>query len=222
MVLSLLIVATGHRLSTTLYEQLLYRGVFYHDTELQHALCKSYTTAVKRSSRTREGVVLDGCQLSAVAYLELAFGRSQNTTDWQKEIVNRCRITKHLQIPNINIEARPDKQFATNFADTEARPYQARFYDELTQGLIEDMYVLLQGPPIEEDFLTFVQRRHEWCSSGSSAGQKMNIDPNSKLLESKESTGLNVRINKRGNYEQLKSEEFLEGFDADAITFRVC
>lgn len=181
---------------------------------MQHALVKSYTTAVKRSSRTPEPEVLDGYQLSAVAYFELAFGSSQNTTDWLKEINNRCRVAKHLQIPNIDFNAKLDKKFASNFADTEARPFQARFYDDLQKGLIEGMYVLLQGPPIKENFATFVQRRHEWCSSGSSAGQKKDIPSDSKLLENKESTGQNIRVNKRGYYEQLKCDDFIKAFNS--------
>lgn len=209
MTMTMLTMGIGHKCHEVIMDNILKPGILLRNTESQHAVLREFSTAVKRSSKSRDGTALTGNEMSGLINIELAFGRSMNFTNWENEIANRTGPIKHINLPDDDITKDFERKFVTDFAEAPARPPDEEFYSQLYTGLLADARVILAGQEIDESFSSFMQRRHEWCTSGSSSGQHIQLDPQNPLLAGRKKKRTKYLLNKRGYYETVDVDDFV-------------
>lgn len=166
----------------------------------------------------------------ALVYYELAFGRSNNISNWAQEIKNRSTRTYHINLhPIREIEHIDDigtKSYSIEWRTDEeimegGHLPDDKFYYYLTEAIAEIINVLLPQGPMEESLLTFVKRRHEWVVSGSAGRIKLIIPKASSLHDHKESEDKRIRADKRAVLESLTLDEIMEMLNTEPIEFAV-
>lgn len=143
----------------------------------QHTACKILSQMHRKCARSCHGSALGKEMVSQLAYLELAFGRSGNTTDWAEERANRCYTKHHIKAPE---QPARDASGVAVFCDTvlgygQVKP-DLEFYRLLRQKLDQIVPSLISPTHCQVPFERFYDRRHEWIASGSSAGFRMPKD----------------------------------------------
>lgn len=210
--LAMCITAIGHLEKRIVMTEILKRGFLMYSLDEQHALLKHYSTAVKRTACLPSGVRVTPIQLSALSCFDLAFGRSNNISDWEQEIKDRCSGEKHLRIPAKNDTSRD--AFWQNIKDEEIpeRPADPLFYSKMEEFLTEYVTTALTGEKVEESYAEYCLRRHEWCASGSSGGAQVLVPEDSSLRFNPSKTKIptgNVKVGKRGFMESVTCEELV-------------
>lgn len=155
----------------------IYSDILLCSDHHQRELLKVISQMLRKCARSCTGRAVRPQQVAQLAYLELAFGRSANTTDWDSERKNRCHTYHHIKGPVM-----PKLSGGTHFElDTVelGRGYTKpddMYYKEL-ENKIEGIVKLIMNPNhIKTTFRDFYARRHEWVASGSSSGYRLPKD----------------------------------------------
>lgn len=144
------------------------------------------------------GSFLQPKEVGQLAYYELAFGRSNNVTDWQTEKANRCGQTIHIQ-DAAALEFAADTSSFTWLPDHEllapSRGNASKeYYAKLKKAIAEMVKVLVPSKgQVRETLQQFYKRRHEWMSSGASGGYKVEA----RIRQDGEMSDQSVRAGKR-------------------------
>lgn len=150
---------------------------------------KEISIVVRRTHKWYNGSALSLSQVSNLSYWELATGRALNVADWAQEKVNRTTTPRYLRLA---CDHRKVSE-ATN----------DRYLNALSTVLDEIMVELVELTDVFESWPEFINKRHEWVSSGS-AGQHAKVDSDSKL-----------KLNKRGALEKYKASELIKWRDIE-------
>lgn len=170
--LSLLIMVLGHKHGSKVYDQVLHSRVLFTSTHKQKEILKTLGTLYRKCSFDTNYNSLSNTEVCALSYLDLLFGRSAFTSDWNAEVANRTTGTVHLQTPSINYSHTgvcdwvPDSVALA--IGTKER--SVSFYKELRVHIDRISSLLVTKRNSKESFFSFYQRRHEWMASGSSSG----------------------------------------------------
>lgn len=143
--------------------------------EVLHRL-KALSYLSRRGQADANGCPCPDRAVSFLAYTELAFGRSGNTTDWEEEYKNRCLHTIHIQPPApLLITASTSHGSAywpsnEEVLDPNTRTEAPTFYASLRRCIREICRPLVTRRSTTETMPDFLLRRAEWMASGSSGG----------------------------------------------------
>lgn len=156
----------------------LYSGVLLGDSKQQHTRCKIMSQIYRKCAKSITGTPLHPEQVAVLAYLELAFGRTKNVTDWAQEQKNRCGTRHHIRSPR-DIKIHPDgtalwHDVVLGQKYTKEDP---RFYHLLAAEVKSIVKDIVGTRQVQETFTQFYARRHEWIASGSSGGHKLPTNP---------------------------------------------
>lgn len=169
----------------------------------QHDLLKQLGTLARKCSVDGFGSPLDVAGVGSLAYLDMAFGRSKNTSDWEAERRNRCFTSHHIQLPSahrfnqrLQWVAEPATLGNNTIPDN-------NFYSKLGVVLRRIVYPLINEKVVRESWPDFVSRRHEWVASGSSGGHKVDYKDLGVDKEGK------VSVNKRIWAETITQQELV-------------
>lgn len=212
LVCTILILVLGHTEGLTIQKKILDTKYLLLSDINKRKVLKEFSTAVRRTQR-HYSELLNAEQISALCYLELCFGRSEFTSDWHREIKNRCGDTIHIQMNDMELDQNndikwilPEEQYSRG--KTESEEYYKRFREHakiIAQQLVPTR-------PVTEDFRSFCERRHEWVVEGGTGGEKIEIDEKSYLftmMKSKEKKKT-IRVDKRAFMEHITIEEMLK------------
>ncbi|UHK03286.1 MAG: RNA-dependent RNA polymerase [Sanya nephotettix cincticeps totivirus 1] len=177
LVSALLVAALGASWKDVLCSELLHSGMVWRPSHLQQSTLKAYSNLVRRCRVGLSMQSLHEAQVAQLAYYDLCFGRSNNVTDWESEFSNRCKATIHIQSPSARIEVSAGTRSlsfgwlddASNLSVADHKR-DATFYRNLRRELMDICDPLVTRRNTSEPLATFIQRRHEWMASGSSAG----------------------------------------------------
>jgi len=165
------------------------------------------STFMRRTQLDMHGESVTVEQLSVAAYLEMHFGRSNNNSDWPKEIANRTSGTYHISeshpdkvLPNNNLVTEKRWSGYTNILDLPKDKPDPRFYDKLERELLILCKPLIKKRNITENFQSFFKRRNDWMSSGSSGGYSVDVD----VIKGGQVKKSKVRLGKRAWGENVK------------------
>lgn len=152
-------------------------------------VCKSISTAVRRTGKwpTTQPATLE--EVASTAYWELAIGRSLNRTDWEEEKEKRTKARVWLAPPMWD----GDKTADSN----------AFYLKGLEDDLVGIMAELIPEAPVAQSWTDFVLRRQEWVSSGSSGGYRVMVD------------GKYTRTNKHAMFEHIPTSEVMAWLDSE-------
>lgn len=176
--MSVLLGALGSNSEVAFLNEYLSSDILLCDNDTQHSICKILSQMHRKCARSCHGPALSAQQVSQLAYLELAFGRSANTTDWDAERMNRCCTQHHIKDavpPSVDREGtliHKTVQLGVGHLEPDTA-----FYDKLRAKLDTIVPPLISPHHCASTFEQFYQRRHEWIASGSSAGFRMPVDP---------------------------------------------
>lgn len=171
------------------YDQLYYAfDVFAYSRPIQQKVLKTTSAILCKTARLPEGQLVPARVLPNLPYLELFYGRSDKTSDLEKEYANRCTTTYYL---HTQANSWSTDQWRTD--PTAHVVYGANFYNKLRGIMRKCARILLRRHPVKESFSDFLARQAEWIASGSAGG------PLSKVADSKSGT---VKLSKRGWAEQ--------------------
>lgn len=220
LVLSILIAALGHRSKDMIYQQILQTGMLYHGDTDKRKLLKYFSIAIRRTQRLYNNTILKADDISALCYYELAFGRSNNVSDWQQEIINRCTKTQHIQLKHINTYEKQQKDGSKHYhiewrTEEEINDKNTKsddaFYYALQDKINEILQKIMIAVPKDEDFETFLKRRSEWCVAGASGGVKIAV-PDLVGLANESEPRPNIKyvaVGKRAAMEKMSTADLL-------------
>lgn len=223
LVCTIFMIVMGHKSSHVVVSELLERGVLLMKLVDQQEALKAISTAVRRTQKRIDERPLSAIDVSALAYYDLAFGRSEMVTDWENEIKIRCTDTYHLttglikETPKlVNNEIHydiyypeDDKTFVLNTEVDEV------FYIKLKHHLKEQLKIIMPAEAQVETFKEFCSRRHEWSVSGSSGGFSVAIPKASALFNRNkfEDKDLVIKGDKRAVFEAITINEMVSFLD---------
>jgi hypothetical protein len=173
--------AADVNLDNPAYDYLRKYGVLSQDMHHLHVSLKSFSNCLRRCCATPDGRKIDDKLTIVYAYWEMAIGRSNMVSNWAQEIVNRTRATYHIHAKGLNTNNMPWRDSEVAYLDRDAT-----FYDMFRAEATNIFAQLIPDRAPSESYLEFIQRRSEWMTSGSSAGESVIID------------GQSVKVNKRG------------------------
>lgn len=182
---------------------------------------KALSSLARRSQADSRGRPCPPRAASSLAYLELAFGRSANVTDWDAERANRCGPTIHIQPPRpVPIPRQPGPchwQDDGHITDSKKMPQDDTWYALLTKHVRRIVRPLVTSRATKETYSAFTLRRAEWMASGSSGGATLDLNniPSYKSRQGASNSGQpgrKVKIGKRAWAEQVPHSELLSAF----------
>lgn len=162
----------------------------------------------RRCALTPEGLPIHDSLVGRWAYLDLAGGRSANTSMWEQEQANRCVSSLHIQSPATILGCSATQAIWRPEAD-QTNPYRqptdTAFYDQLFSKCLTYAQYLVKPATTKEDLSSFWARRSEWVSSGSASGATINL----KTGRSGAGAERKFRLTKRGWAENASEGELL-------------
>ncbi|ADK12924.1 RNA-directed RNA polymerase, partial [Circulifer tenellus virus 1] len=192
-------------------------GLLWRPMAFQRAALKAYSNLARRCATTLAGESLTDAEVAQLAYYDLSFGRSLNTTNWDEEYRNRCIGTLHIQAPSLSIVFSPlgDNRVMLEWkSDLDNTSYDrlkrsSRFYTMLRRELREMCDVLVTKRNTSEPLDKFFKRRHEWMASGSSAGFTMPVSLKRGSKAKGEQWHGDVKVSKRAWAETIDTKDVL-------------
>lgn len=171
--ISVLYSALFHKEKDIVRATLLLSGMLVGPANDVASRLKALSQLVRKAAFSPYGDALTDRQVAALAYYELAFGRSAHVTDWDQERKNRCGPTFHIHMPR----AGPNRAFRPSTwvpeSSAMSQDYTWRdpdFYLALRAEVRAIADILVTKRNTKETLPRFFKRRHEWMASGSSAG----------------------------------------------------
>lgn len=196
--------------------QPLWQYVAQHKTlmcyaERQQKWLKVVGTLMRRCKRLPSGQTLTDEQVAASAYMEMAFGRSGNVSDWVSEEAHRCNLTHHIRAPGLP-ELNTSLSCKVVNIELGSQPKADDLFYRLLAGEIRKIVpLLIDQRSISEPWDRFVQRRHEWIASGSASGAKLDV---TNLIQEGSSKGARapklLHINKRAWGEMTRATSIVD------------
>lgn len=191
-------------------------GALWRQRVAQPIVLKAVGTYVRKTACDLSGHPLSQEAVAQCAYYELLFGRALNVTNWQAEKENRCRHTLHIRSPSLKLKLHPELGLQpawlsdSDNIDLHSMPRSNDFYSELYKELLDLCKPLVSRRNCREPLSEFIQRRHEWVASGSSAGSRSQIS----ICRGREGKGDKVneviKVSKRAWSETLTLANVLE------------
>lgn len=145
-------------------------GALQQPTSKQHAFFKEFSTLLRRYQTGLYGLKLSDTDVARFSYVELSFGRANMKTDWAKEIRNRCTATYHLRCDTEDSDTTAWREDTVAHPELDPR-FQEMMEEEMTRILVD----VIPKRPKQESYLHFLERRHEWITSGSAAGTSVTV-----------------------------------------------
>lgn len=147
------------------------------ENEMQRVWVKQAGNLARRCEVLPNLQPLTSKQVAAVAYLDMAFGRSGNTSDWDEEYKLRCQTVHHIRAPTMpyigaDLRTRVDP---VRMGDNPSP--DPVFYQLLAKQLRKIMPYLINPRAVQEPWSNFVERRHEWIAAGSAGGTHFDASP---------------------------------------------
>lgn len=140
----------------------------------QQKILKLQSTCMRRCNATLNNQYITDRAVAKFAYWDLSFGRSLNTSDWPKEISNRCSGVKHLSAQAFEFADLSQDWRNEDVAYTNTNNHD-KFYDLLRAKVMAIMEVVVPKRPGQEAYSDFLLKRNAWLASGSSGGGKVSI-----------------------------------------------
>lgn len=224
-----IIMCLAHKHGNLCLQEIVQRDILMYNEDTQRKILKAYSTAIRNTATLPNGTIISDEQTTALAYWELAYGRSEMLSDWVKEIEHRCTATKHIKSLPIR-----HKEFSFQWREGDCHALgspiaDAEFEDRLTKHIEIIVRDLLPERCTQESWTTFLMRRQEWAASGSASGATIELDKTSSLYRkfAEEAKGKSfsakpqVKVGKRGWLEshslsELKNALFRKKPEEDA------
>nr|QKN88741.1 MAG: RNA-dependent RNA polymerase [Totiviridae sp.] len=208
--ISSLLTAIGHSQQKAFRSNILESGLLLAPPRTQTARLKLLSTLVRKCAIDAGGSDITPNVVSALAYHDLLSGRSMNVSDWQEEISNRCDATLHINNPAMRlslIDGGPEVVMQwrpeSDLTSRKHMPRRAAFYSKLRHELEDICRTMVTKRNTKEPLDRFIQRRHEWIASGSSAGAKITATMTRGRKARGEVVTQDIKVSKRAWAESL-------------------
>lgn len=176
---ALMINVLGHKAGYVTYRHVLQSSLLHSAPLETMARFKALSALVRRGQCAPNKHDISPMEVTALAYLELAFGRSCNITDWDEERSNRCSGTINIQAPQVlkySAEQGCVRWENDNvLLDPKQRVNDEKFYDLLRLELLRICRPLVTRRATSEVLDDFMMRRSEWMASGSGGGASLDL-----------------------------------------------
>lgn len=199
---TVVIQALGSKQRHTFMTEIVSSRVLMCSQQVQHATLECLSSLYRRTSMRVDGTQLSADEVSALAYLQLCFGRSRNVTDWRQEYINRCQTQHHIKAPVLPEISNSLQANIRQYKLGDLKQADHTFYSLLNRELDDIVAKIIRPNQISEPFTNFWRRRSEWIASGSSGGYAVQV----KLHDGKE---VRVPVNKRAWGENVKESQIL-------------
>nr|WGU15425.1 RdRp [Sogatella furcifera toti-like virus 2] len=190
--MSCLISAVGAKESFAFQREYIVSNVLMADQASQLSRTKVLSQLHRKCAKSFTGIALTPRQVSTLAYLELAFGRSNCTSDWENEKRNRCGTVHHITRPKMPVLNQQGVfEYANNSLGDGHAGRDKVFYARLSVCIQNIVAKIMTKYQCQETFEDFYKRRHEWIASGSSAGYRL---PHARALGNLAGLPANKRV----------------------------
>lgn len=184
--------APGVPLDDPVFSYIDRHSILIQDPYHSSAALKSLSNCLRRCCLTPDGEKIDDQLVIRYAYWELAVGRSRMVSDWQEERRNRCSQTYHIHSKIDSDGYMKWRKDTVAYVDREQEFYE--MFREEAQNILEQVIPKkVSGEPMWD----FFQRRSEWMTSGSSAGESIILDEKTH------------KVNKRGWAETITLDKYI-------------
>lgn len=150
LVLTALIIVLGHVSGDFARREILERAILHLELEQAKVLLKEISTCIRRTGKLSDGTRIDASVLGALAYWELATGRSKYVTQWHDEVDNRCIGKKHIVLPDDTKVKNGMIWQPQSFADLPVDTPDMRFHEQMACELQQILSDLLPIRPVKE------------------------------------------------------------------------
>lgn len=200
-----LMMCLSHKHGSLAYENIVKAGLITFGPGNSKPVLKSFSTAVRRTSRLPNGNLISDSEVTALAYWELAFGRSSMRSDWEQERRNRTGNPRNIISYGVGNRSKPFKWNDQEFADLQANDVDEDFQSRLKDEIYKIVSRLLPKKCTHESWPDFVSRRQEWAASGSSGGAYVDIQ--GLAIQGKGTLkGTRAKVGKRGYLESTPTQ----------------
>ncbi|UUV42219.1 MAG: putative RNA dependent RNA polymerase [Hameenlinna totivirus 1] len=152
---------------------------------------KLISVALRRSAHWPDGSRASLTEVAQCAGWELAIGRSGNVSNWDDEHRRRTKEKMYLKLGEEGERSKESND---------------RYLIRLKAALTDLIRPIVVGAHLKESFHDFVLNRQTWVSSGSTGGEKMQVE------------GEYIRINKHVYFETLTTKEMEAWLESEPKT----